>query len=474
MKKPGNKLYFLLLAVFLLLVFLFEYYTPVKFEWRPTFGKYDKQPFGSYVFDDVMSSSVEGYQVVNKTFYQLYMESPDATPEEEYPRFDGEEEQAEEFEEKAEEEEIIMDEEPDTHSPFPVSIRPLPREKRRGILITEDKIPFTEVDRMALFNLLKQGHKVMLCLTSFPSLLQDSLYFSEEYKPHLYYRAMQQYAKKGHRRDSLFFGVDSLHPEQVYEVYPHLHPVCLKEGRTRHLWQEERDSVLQTRIRCDSMEILVRDKQGGAKVMRLRIGEGELFLVSTPLMFTNYGLLDGSNASYAFRLLSYMEGVPVMRLESYGITGASNSQLRYLLSRPPLQWALYAALFTLLLFMFFAAKRRQWVIPVVRPPANETLRFTQLIGNLYYQKKDYKDLLSRKYHYFHTEVKRLNGLDLQSGEPDGELGRRLAEKTGQDPHEVWPAFRELKYLLREDSPADEAAMLRSIDRMNEWRRLMIN
>jgi hypothetical protein len=120
--------------------------------------------------------------------------------------------------------------------------------------------------------------------------------------------------------------------------------------------------------------------------------------------------------------------------------------------------------------MIFTAKRRQKVIPIVRPPANEMLRFTQLIGNLYYQRKDHKDILQKKYLYFCAEVKHTNGLDLHSDEPDEDLCRRLTDKTGHDFVKMWPSFRELKYLLREGVPVDEPSMMRLIDKMNEWKR----
>lgn len=124
--------------------------------------------------------------------------------------------------------------------------------------------------------------------------------------------------------------------------------------------------------------------------------------------------------------------------------------------------------------MVFTAKRRQRVIPVVNPPANQTLRFTQLIGNLYYQKKDYKDILQKKYLYFCAEVKRLNGLDLQSDELDEELCHRLADKMGLDFNEVWPEFRELKHLLKDERMVAEEEMIRNVDRMNSWMNNLYN
>ena len=218
------------------------------------------------------------------------------------------------------------------------------------------------------------------------------------------------------------------------------------------------------------MEILARNSDGKPVAICLKIGEGELFLVTTPLMFTNYGMLDGNNASYAFRLLSHLEDLPLTRIEAYGrfANQGSSSPLRYFLSQPPLRWAVYLSLVTILLCMIFSAKRRQWVIPVVRPPANETLRFTQLIGNLYYQRKDYKEILQKKHLYFCAKVKQLSGLDLNSDEPDETLCHQLATKMGKEFRDIWPQYRELKYLIRANAVVDETSMMRLIDKMNSW------
>jgi hypothetical protein len=341
-----------------------------------------------------------------------------------------------------------------------------------AILVTEETIDFSAVDVRALLNLVKQGHKIMLCTHSFPQILCDSICFSYNYDG--FYNSagsIVRYAREGQLRDSLFLGTDSLRPEKVFAVYPHLHPIVLSEGRLKR-WLEKDTLEYEEKMRCDRSEIWVRNAKGKPVAFRLEIGEGELFLVATPLMFTNYGMLDGDNASYIFRLLSSMKDMPLTRIEAYGrfANQGSGSPLRYLLSQPPLRWALYTTLITIVLCMVFTAKRRQRVIPVVLPPANETLRFTQLIGNLYYQRKDYKDMLQKKYRYFCTEVKQINGLDLHSDEPDEELCRRLADKIGQDFREIWPKFRELKYFLREGISVEETTMMRLIDKMNEWMR----
>ena len=463
----GNKLYIFGLFVFLLVVFLYQYFSPKAFVWNPTFNKYDRQPFGSYVFDDVMLTSVKDYKVENKTFYQLYRE------------FGGMQD-LEEAEETGEIGEI--GETGETDDSYGLTVLQsygltvsqsygLPLEERRAFLITESNISFSAVDVKALLYLLGQGHKIMLCLSSFPRVLCDSIGFSTEYDGYYYVQSLTRFVREGNRRDSLFLGTDSLRPEKIFAVYPHLHPIFLKEGRPKNYFESEQDTLANDdTLCCDWSEIVVRNKEGKPVAMRLGIGEGELFLVATPLMFTNYGMLDGDNAAYAFRLLSYLNDLPLTRIEAYGrfANQASGSPLRYFLSQPPLRWALYVALCTIVLCMIFTAKRRQRAIPVVLPPANETLRFTQLIGNLYYQRRDYKDMLQKKYRYFCAEVRQLSGLDLHADEPDEELCRRLADKKGLDFGDIWPVFKELKNLLQEGVFVDEMTMMRMIDRMNEW------
>ncbi|MCD8165930.1 MAG: hypothetical protein LUE93_07255 [Bacteroides sp.] len=48
---------------------------------------------------------------------------------------------------------------------------------------------------------------------------------------------------------------------------------------------------------------------------RYQIGQGELYVVCNPLLFTNYGMLDGENAAHIFTLLEPLKEFPLIRLE---------------------------------------------------------------------------------------------------------------------------------------------------------------
>ena len=67
-----NRWFVLFVVVFLGLVFLAEFRMPRKFVWNPTFSHNDKQPFGCYVFDSILSVSLpHGYEVTKKSMFQM-------------------------------------------------------------------------------------------------------------------------------------------------------------------------------------------------------------------------------------------------------------------------------------------------------------------------------------------------------------------------------------------------------------------
>ena len=117
------------------------------------------------------------------------------------------------------------------------------------------------------------------------------------------------------------------------------------------------------------------------------IGRGELILVSTPLLLTNYGVLDCP--AYAHRLMNRLKDLPVVRTEAYmpNFDVAESSPFREFLKRPPLRWALYLVVLGVLLLMGFSARRRQRAIPVEAPPRNYQLEFIRHIGTLQYMKQ---------------------------------------------------------------------------------------
>ena len=203
--------------------------------------------------------------------------------------------------------------------------------------------------------------------------------------------------------------------------------------------------------------------------MSVSWGKGEVILASTPLLFTNYGVLDGKNAAYLFRILSQMGGFPIVRTEGYMKETAQvqMSPFRYFLSQPPLRWALYLSMVSILLFMIFTARRKQRAIPVIREPENKSLEFAELIGTLYYQKKDHADLVRKKYLYFAEELRREIQVDVEEVAEDERSFGRIARKTGMEVGEIAAFIREVRPVVYGGRSISEKEMKRLVDKMNE-------
>ena len=75
---------------------------------------------------------------------------------------------------------------------------------------------------------------------------------------------------------------------------------------------------------------------------------GAFYLHSNPYAFTNYHLLNG-NEDYTATVLSYLPKQQII-WDNYNKSGRKviRSPLRYILTNPPLKWALYVSLFGLI------------------------------------------------------------------------------------------------------------------------------
>lgn len=169
--------------------------------------------------------------------------------------------------------------------------------------------------------------------------------------------------------------------------------------------------------------------------IRTQIGKGNLILNSTPLAFTNIYLLSSQNHRYISEMLSYLSAQKVLWTEYYqrGRMEAS-TPLRFILTNEPLRWAYYITIVSILIFMVFEMKRRQRIIPVIKPLPNTTLEFVSTIGNLYYQNGDHKNIAEKKILYFLDQVR--SKYWLNTNHLDKAFVSALSGKTGRDEAEV--------------------------------------
>lgn len=418
----ASRVYILLILVFLVVMAIVEYSLPKKFVWVPTFSQHDHQPFGSAVFDDVISVSLRGeahsdslppYSVTDETLYQLSRDSVN----------------------------------------------------RKSVLVVAEWLTLNEANVEALLMMLDRGNKVMLVGSNFNKTLRDTLGFHYSYS-YFNFNSLKKYVKSTQQRDSLYWCENATYEdERIFEFYPHL---------TRSYFYKV-DSAFTTLVRKKEGHVEYNDSMETTKrldapyAITRKVGQGEITLVSTPLIFTNYGMLDHDNSIYIFRLMNQLKGLPIVRTEAYSKkrSDVEETPFRYLLSQAPLRWGLYMTLIVILLFMIFTARRQQRAIPVVRRPANKALEFVELIGTLYFQRKDHTDLVQKKFVYFAEALRRNIQVDVEDDENDLELSRRIAKKTGVSEEKVYRLLLNVRPVVRGEMKVNEEEMRKLIEEMNE-------
>jgi hypothetical protein len=206
-------------------------------------------------------------------------------------------------------------------------------------------------------------------------------------------------------------------------------------------------------IFCGATSIVPLGFLGDQHVNFLRIpaGKGNLYLHSNPLAFTNYFLAQPEKVSYATGVFSHLDGQDIIwdeysKLPFVGNSDFYNSPLYYIMQQPSLKYAWWLLLITIVLYIIFAGKRKQRVIPVTEPKTNTSLEFVNLISRLHYKNGNHLDMAHKKMRYFLYFVRSRYGIHAEKFKE--EQIRRLADKSRVRFSEVDEIFSQ--YYLIED------------------------
>ena len=165
-----------------------------------------------------------------------------------------------------------------------------------------------------------------------------------------------------------------------------------------------------------------------ANFIKITFGKGNIYVHCEPLFVTNYYLLKRGNVKYAQDVFSYLKDQETIWFVE---SDAKVSQffLRFILSHPALKYAWWVLLGGLVLFIFFNAKRKQRIVPIIEPLKNTSVDFVKSIGNLYLQEGDFHDMMAKKAQYFLNKVRMDLLIDTQN--LDEEFAKKLYLKTGK-------------------------------------------
>lgn len=200
--------------------------------------------------------------------------------------------------------------------------------------------------------------------------------------------------------------------------------------------------------KIDTSNTTVLGYQGNKKkhinYIKVPYKNGYFYLHTQPIAFTNFNLLKADHYQYAESVLSYLpKGTIFWYTKGQNNEAISDSPLRYIISQPALKWAWYFFLFGMLVFIIFNAKRKQRVVPILKPLQNLTVDFTKTIGNLYYQEGDHKNIIDKKIIYFLEKIRTEYLID--TAKLDDIFIQKLHHKTGKSKTDI----QELVFLINE-------------------------
>ena len=279
---------------------------------------------------------------------------------------------------------------------------------------------FVDTDQVSSEELLyfaEDGNNIFISSNYPPEIFKDSLNFDVKNDYDFKGKSLLSFANKQFKNDS----------------------ITIEKG-LNNIYFSEVDSSITTVLGYQKFDSISR-----INFIKIKHGEGNVFIHLQPAVFTNYQLLKKDNKKYAAAALSYLpEDTIYFDSRNKSNKELGDSIMRYILKQPALKWAWFMALISLLFFMVFNAKRKQRIVKVIKPLENTTVAFTKTIGNLYYETKDHDNLIDKKITYFLEYIRRVYYLDTQL--LDQKFIKFLSLKSGTDKVETKRLIDLITYL----------------------------
>ncbi len=371
----------ILVACFAFVAWL-DYVTPRPLNWTVTYSKDDKIPYGSYILYEILPQIFQNATLTanNKTLYELLDE-----PKSDY--------------------------------------------KECAYLFINESFTPSEQETNTLFEMAKQGATFFIASDEVSGSFADTLHLEMDSN----FSPWQVKLVGNDKAENDFVPLRLMNP-QINSTYYYKRNAVSSSFFKQVNFPNENPYLDEKKIK-----ILGTNGLGYTNFIYFPFGEGGFYLHSTPLVFTNYNLLEKENYQYVAHALSYLNQRQIIWDEYYK-TGRkqSDSPMRFVLQNESLKYAWWTLLVTVALFIAFRSKRTQRIIPILKAPQNTTLAFTETVGMLYFQRRDDADLARKKVTYFLEFIRK--HFYLNTSELNDEFVQNLANKSGYDHNKLKRLF----------------------------------
>lgn len=337
MFKENKKYLFFIVVCFTALILL-QVYTPKPIDWTLSYTKTAKKPFGTSALHGVLTDIFPNQTIIDskRPLYNTLTENTDSN---------------------------------------------------QNLIIINNEFNPDTLDTRELLRFIDRGNTVFIAAN----------YFDEKFADTLNIETTNHYEFPTTKNN------DTLAIPNFYKTYD-----TLKTNFTNPTIKNDTDYIYIKGIEKTYLKfidttksiVLGKDEKGNINFIKTSIGKGFIFIHTIPEAYSNYHFVN-KNHSYVYKALSHLPNQKTIWDEYYKVGNVqSDSPLRVIFANPLLLKAYYLLLLSLILFIIFGIKRKQRIIPVIEPYQNTTLKFIDIVGTLYYQTGNHKNIADKKINYF--------------------------------------------------------------------------
>lgn len=379
----GNKKYIFVLTICFTALILLQLMIPTPINWNQTFMKKDKIPFGTSALFEVLPNIFPGQEISTETvpLYNALNKKNFSTPLE---------------------------------------------KKNSNYIIINSAFKPDKLDSRELLTFINEGNTVFIAANYFSGQFADTL----KIKTDNYY-GITDVIKN-----------DSVQLNQLYNAYDTTDINFVNPGlkrKTNYIYSKGIENTYFTSFDTSKAVVLGKNINNRINFVHIKWGKGEIILSAVPEVFTNYLFVNEQNYDYAYKSLSYLPNQKVIWDEYYKAGNIKQeSELRVIFSNPALLTAYYLLMGSLLLFIVIGIKRKQRIIPVIEPLRNTTLDFVDIVGTLYYQTGDHKNIAEKKIIYFLEYIR--TAFQIKTNLYDDAFINRISNLSGIDRQKIHDLF----------------------------------
>lgn len=257
---------------------------------------------------------------------------------------------------------------------------------KTSLVIVNDRIDLNKLDIKSLYQFLGYGNTVLIASNSFEGNLADSMHLDASYNYDNFYLSIDSLLKKG--SITFNFTANNLKSKKLF-----------LPGITNCSKFETFDST--------KFKILGRGNKNQTYLIKQKINNGTLYLLSVPDIFGNYCVANKSSKQIAYSIFSLLKNETIIWDEYYKTNNVNNASfLKLILDNDALYAAYLLALIFIILYMVFEGRRKQRAIPVLQKNTNTTLEFVNVISHVYYNNQGHQNIALEKIKFFYESVRK--------------------------------------------------------------------